>query len=80
MDKSLVLWIFGIIISIDTAFIVFLVKEYLNFRFHLAENYVLRKDYREDISKIFTKFDELNKQLRQIFERLAGAEKTDRGG
>jgi hypothetical protein len=70
MDKSLVLWIFGIIISIDTAFIIFLIKEYLNFRFHLAENYVLKKDHQGIIKAIFNKLDEISKCQQKILLEL----------
>lgn len=77
MDKDLILWIFGVLITIDYIILGFLFKEYLNFRFHLAENYVLKKDHQDMISAIFKKLEEINKCLQKILLEL-GKRRNDR--
>jgi hypothetical protein len=66
-------WILRIVISIDTL----IIMEYLNFRFHLAENYVLKKDYLDNIKAIFAKLDEIGRCQQKILLKLG--EKADRG-
>lgn len=76
MNKDTAIWILGIVIGIDTAVIGYLLKEYLSFRFHLAEQYVLRSDYRSDIEKVFEKLDSVNATLNKLFQELS--KKADR--
>ncbi len=59
-------WILRIVISIDTL----IIMEYLNFRFHLAENYVLKRDHQDIIRAIFNKLDEISNCQQKILLEL----------
>jgi len=71
---EIILWALWITVGADTAATGWLISGYLEFRFHIAEKYVLRRDYREDIDKIFNKIDEVNINLTKIIKELAGKE------
>lgn len=54
-----------IVTGINTAILI----EYFSFRFHLAENFVLKKDYTDVIKQIFEKLDKILDRLEKKADR-----------
>ncbi len=52
-----------LVVGILTAINTIIIAEYLNFRFGLAEKFVLKKDYDGVIGKIFEKLDKILEKL-----------------
>jgi len=59
-------WIIGIVTSLNTL----VIMEYLNFRFHLAENYVLKKDFENAMKGVSDNLLQISQKLDKIWDKV----------